>query len=165
MLAKNFRKLMKTKKFKNKFFDNWRGDPKGAEQDDADKKDPRGPKCYECSRYDHMRAYCGNLEQAKGKALNTTLSDDSEEEETPCKDPKFLAFTTSYNDLEESKSYYSESSDEEDLKEVYKTLFIKFMKLREVNQKNVLELNIMQTEKSTLLQKIKGLEDGLFCEF
>jgi hypothetical protein len=108
---------------------------------------------------------CGNLEPAKGKALNTTLSDDSEEEETPCKDPKFLAFTASYNDPEESKSYYSESSDEEDLKEVYKTLFIKFMKLREVNQKNVLELNIMQTEKSTLLQKIKGLEDGLFCEF
>jgi hypothetical protein len=31
MLARNFRKLMKTKKFKNKFFDNWRGDPKGAE--------------------------------------------------------------------------------------------------------------------------------------
>jgi hypothetical protein len=47
ILAKIFRKLMKTKKFKNKFSDNWRGDPKGVEQDDADKKDTRGPECYE----------------------------------------------------------------------------------------------------------------------
>jgi hypothetical protein len=48
-------------------------------------------------------------------------------------------------------SYYSESSDEEDLKEAYKTLFIKFVKLRETHQKNVLELNMLNTEKSTLL--------------
>jgi hypothetical protein len=49
MLAINFRKLMKTEKFKNKFSYNWKGDPKDDEQDDADKKDSRGPRCYECS--------------------------------------------------------------------------------------------------------------------
>jgi hypothetical protein len=135
MLAKNFTKLLKTKKFKNKFSINWKGDLEGYEQDDADKKDSRGPRCYECSGYGHMRAFCENLKQDKGKSLNTTLSDDSEEEETPSKDPKFLAFTTSYNDPVESRSYYSKSSGEEDLKEVYKTLFIKFMKLRKVNQR------------------------------
>jgi hypothetical protein len=35
------------------------------------------------------------------------------------------------------------------------------MKLMEVNEKNVLELNMLQTERSTLLHKIKGLEDEL----
>jgi hypothetical protein len=157
MLARSFRKLMKTKNFKNKFSDNLRGDPKGAEQDEADKKDPRGLRCYECSGYGHMRADCWNLKQAKGNALNTTLSDDSEEEEeTPGKDPKFLAFTASHNHPEESKSYYTKSSDDEDLNEAYKTMFIKGVKLRETNQRNVLELNKLKTEKSTLLQKIKA---------
>jgi hypothetical protein len=116
-----------------------RGDHKGVEQDEADKKDPRGPTCYECSGYGHMRADWENLKQAKGNALNGTLSDDSEEEEeTPGKDPNFLAFTASHNVPEESKTYYFESSDDEDLKDAYKTLFIKFVKLRETNQKNVL---------------------------
>jgi len=34
---------MKNNKFKNKFFENLRGDLKEAEQDEADKKGPRGP--------------------------------------------------------------------------------------------------------------------------
>jgi hypothetical protein len=75
--------------------------------------------------------------------------------------PKFLAFASSHNDPEESKSYYIKSSDEEDLKEAYKTLFLKFVNLRETNQKNVLELKMLKTKKSTLLQKFKDLEDEL----
>jgi len=35
-------------------------------------------------------------------------------------DPNFLAFTTSHSDPDESLSYYSESSDDENLEEVYK---------------------------------------------
>jgi hypothetical protein len=35
------------------------------------------------------------------------------------------------------------------------------MKLREVNQKNVPEIKMLLLERSTLLQKIKGLEDEL----
>jgi hypothetical protein len=61
MLAKNFRKLMKTQKFKNKFSKKLKGDPKEAEQDEADKKDPRGPRCYECSGYGHIWADCENI--------------------------------------------------------------------------------------------------------
>jgi hypothetical protein len=35
------------------------------------------------------------------------------------------------------------------------------MKLRETHQQNVLELNSIKTEKSTLLRKITNLEDKL----
>jgi hypothetical protein len=154
MLAKNFRKLMKNQKFKNKYSKKLKNDPKGAEQDEVDKKDPRGPRCYECSSYSHMREDCGNLKQEKEKSLSATLSDDSEEKETPGKDQKFLAFIAPYVDPVKFQSYYSKSSDEEEQKEAYKILYVKFMKLRETNQKNVLELNSMKTERSTLLQKI-----------
>jgi beta-N-acetylglucosaminidase len=64
-----------------------------------------------------------------------------------------MAFITLHTNLKESQSYYSESSDEENLKEAYKVLHIKFMKLRETHQQNVLELNNMKTEKSTLLRR------------
>jgi hypothetical protein len=101
ILARNFRKLMKNLKFKNKFSEKLKGDPKEAEQDEDDKKDPRGPRCYECSGYGHMRADCGNLKQAKGKSLNGTLRDDSEEEEIPGKEQKFLAFIALHVDSEE----------------------------------------------------------------
>ncbi len=74
-----------------------------------------------------------NLKQVKKKALNATLKDDSEEEKTPSKDSKLVAFVALHDDPNES--YYSESSNEEDLEEVYEKLYIKFMKLREVNQK------------------------------
>jgi hypothetical protein len=55
---------------------------------------PRGLRCFECSGFGNIRADCGNLKQAKGKAYNATLSDESEEEEeeTPGKDQNFLAF-------------------------------------------------------------------------
>jgi len=77
LVSRNFRKLMKNKKFKNKFFENLRSDFMGAVQDEADKKDPRGPRCYECLGYGHIRADCGNFKQTQGKALNATLSNDS----------------------------------------------------------------------------------------
>jgi hypothetical protein len=47
-----------------------------------------------------MWADCGNFKQAKGKAYNATLSDESEEEEeeTPSKDKKFLAYLAPHQD-------------------------------------------------------------------
>jgi hypothetical protein len=102
-----------------------------------------------------VRADCGNLKQAKGKAYNTTFSDKSEEEEAPGKDKKFLAFIAPHEDSKESQSYYSESSDGgEELKESYKILYVKFLKLRETRQQHVLELNSLKSKKSTLLLKI-----------
>jgi hypothetical protein len=114
-----------------------------------------------------MPADCGNLKEAKRKAYNATLSDESKEEEekkkTPGKDHKFLAFVAPHEDHEDSQSYYSECSDEdgEELKEAYKVLYIKFLKLRETRQQHVHELNSLQTEKSFLLLKIQDLEQKL----
>jgi len=71
MLAKNFRRLMK--------------------------KDPRGPRCFECLGFGHIRANCGNLKQGKGKAYNVTLSDESEEEESLAPD-QFLAFVAPHKE-------------------------------------------------------------------
>jgi hypothetical protein len=91
MLAKNFRRLMRNNRFKKKFFERLKKAPREAEPKEAKKKDPRGPRCFEYLGFGHIRADCGNLNQGKGKAYNVTLSDESEEEESPDQD-KFLAF-------------------------------------------------------------------------
>jgi hypothetical protein len=94
-----------------------------------EKKDPRGPKCFECSGFGHIRADCGNLKQGNGKAYNVTLSEESEEEEVP-ESKKFIAFVAPL--AEEEDSYYSEHSDDgEELKEAYKTLYVEYEKLKE----------------------------------
>jgi hypothetical protein len=66
MFDRNFRKLMNSKKFKNKnakFSEYSKGKSKGTDQEKAesDKKDPHGPKCFECSCYGHIPTDCGNL--------------------------------------------------------------------------------------------------------
>jgi hypothetical protein len=73
--------------------------------------------------FGNIRADCGNLKQGKGKAYNATLSDESEEEESPDQD-KFLAFVAPH--VEEEDSYYLEHSDEdgEELNEAYKILYV-----------------------------------------
>jgi len=143
IFARNFRKLMNSKKFRNKkakFSDIAKGDSKGSDLEnvDSNKKDSRGPKCFKCSGYGHMRANCGNLNKSKGNAYNTTLSDDPDNEETPGKDSNYLIFATSYGSPHESNDYYSENRESEDqknkLQKVYNKLYVKFMELREVNQ-------------------------------
>jgi hypothetical protein len=97
MLAKNFGRLMKSDKFKKKFSKSLKKAPRESEPEEAEKKDPRGPRCFECSGFGHIRADYGNLKQDRGKAYNATLSDDSEQEETPTQD-QFLAFLAPYED-------------------------------------------------------------------
>jgi hypothetical protein len=80
MLAKNFRILMRNERFKKKFSKKMKKVPREAEPEEAEKKDPRGPRCFECSGFGHIQAACGNLKQSKGKAYNATLSDEFEEE-------------------------------------------------------------------------------------
>jgi len=82
MLAKNFGRLMKNDKFKKKFSKRLKKDPRESEPEEA-KKDPRGPRCFECSSFGYIRADYGNLKQGKGKDYNATLNDESVEEETP----------------------------------------------------------------------------------
>jgi hypothetical protein len=128
MLAKKFRRLMKDDRFKKKFSDKMKKPLREAEPEEEEKRDPRGPRCFECSGFGHIRADCGNLKKGKGKAYNVTLSDESEED-APESD-KFLAFVAPY--IEKEDSYYSEHSENEvELKEAYKTLYKEFEKLRE----------------------------------
>jgi len=128
MLGKYFERLMRNEWFKKKFSEKLKKVPRKAEPEEAKKKDPRGPRCYECSGFGHIQADCGNLKQGKGKAYNATLSDESEEEEAH-EQEKFLAFVAPH--VEEEDSYSELSDDGEELKEAYKTLYIEFEKLRE----------------------------------
>jgi hypothetical protein len=63
--------------------------------------------------------------------------------------------------IEEKGAYYSEHSDEdgEELKEAYKILYVEFEKLREARKQHIHDLNSLQTEKTSLLLKIQGLEE------
>jgi hypothetical protein len=133
MLAKNFGRLMRNDRFKKKFFERLKKVPRESEPKEAEKKDPRGPRCFECSGFWHIRANCGNLKQGKGKAYNATLSDDSKEEEAP-EQEKFLAFVAPH--VEEEDAYYLKHSDEdgEELKKAYKILYVEFEKLREAHK-------------------------------
>jgi len=158
MSAKNFRRLMKDDRFKKKFFEKAKKPLRDAELKEEEKKDPRGPRCFECSGYGHIRVDCGNIKKGKGKAYNVTLSDESEED-APESD-KFLAFVAPY--IEEEDSYYSEHSDNEvELKEAYKILYKEYEKLREGRKQHLNDLNSLQTEKSSLLLKIQELEEKL----
>jgi hypothetical protein len=148
MLAKNFRRLMKVDRFKKKFSERVKKPPREAEPEEEEKKDPRGPHCFECSGFGHIRADCGNLKKGKRKAYNVTLSDESEEDAPESE--KFLAFVAPH--VEEEDSYYSEHSDnEEELKEAYKTLYLEYEKMREGRKQHLYDLNTLQTEKSSLL--------------
>jgi hypothetical protein len=62
MIARRFGKLMKSKRFK-KFIDNFQGNPESTDQEkgDTNEKDPRDPRCFECSSFEHIRVDCENL--------------------------------------------------------------------------------------------------------
>jgi hypothetical protein len=47
MLVKNFERFMKNNKFKKKFSDRLRKAPPTTDLEEAEKKDPRGPQCFE----------------------------------------------------------------------------------------------------------------------
>jgi hypothetical protein len=157
MLAKKFKRLMKDDRFKKKFSDKLKKPLREAKPEEEEKKDPRGPRCFECLSFGHIRADCGNLKKGKGKAYNVTFSDESEEEAPESE--KFLAFVAPHD---EEDSYYSEHSDNgEELNETYKTLYIEYEKLRESRKQHLNDLNSLQTEKSSLLLKVQELEEKL----
>jgi hypothetical protein len=115
MLAKNFECFMKNNKFKKKFSNRLRKAPHTADTEKEEKKDLRGPQCFECSGFGHIRTECANLKKQRGKAFNATLSDKSEKEEETPEEETFLAFVAPHEDKEDSQSYYSENSEEEDM--------------------------------------------------
>jgi RNA-binding protein YhbY len=56
MLAKNFERLMRNEQFKKKNFEKMKKVPREAKPEEAEKKDPRGPRCFECSGFGHIQA-------------------------------------------------------------------------------------------------------------
>jgi uncharacterized protein YifE (UPF0438 family) len=152
---------MKNDKFKKKFSDKLRKAPHTADTEEAEKKYRRGPQCFQCSGFGHIRTECANLKKQRGKAFNATLSDESEKEEETPEEEKFLAFVAPHEDKEDSQSYYSENSEEEDMQSAYQLQYVKFLKLREKYKQQVLELNSLRTEKTFMLIKINDLEERL----
>jgi hypothetical protein len=61
MLAKTVGRLMRNEQFKKKFSEKMKKVPIEVEPEEGEKKDPRGPRCFECSWFGHIRANCGNL--------------------------------------------------------------------------------------------------------
>jgi hypothetical protein len=161
MLAKNFKRFMKNNKFKKKFSDRLRKAPHTTDTEEAEKKDPRGPQCFECSGFGHIRTECVNMKKQIGKAFNATLSDKSEKEEETFEEEKFLAFVAPHEDKEDSQSYYYENSEEEDMQSAYQLQYFEFLKLREKYKQQVLELNSLRSEKTSMLIKINDLEERL----
>jgi RNA-binding protein YhbY len=119
MLAKNFERFMKNIKFKKKFSDRLRKAPHTAESEEAEKKDSRGPQCFECPGFRHIGIECANLTKLKGKAFNSTQNDESEKEEETPEEENFLAFVAPHEENKGSQSYYFENSEEEDMQSAY----------------------------------------------
>jgi hypothetical protein len=69
MLAKNFEQFMKNDKFKKWFFYKLKKAPQTVEPKEAEKKNPRGLKCYECSGFEHIKSQCANMKKIKGEGL------------------------------------------------------------------------------------------------
>jgi hypothetical protein len=161
MLAKNFERFMKINKFKKKFSDILRKAPHTTDTEEVEKKDPRGPQCFECLGFGHIRTECANLKKQRGKAFNATLSDEFEKEEETPEEEKFLAFVALHEDKEDSQSKYSENSEEEDMQSAYQLQYVEFIELREKYKQQVLELNSLRIEKTSMLIKINDLEDRL----
>jgi hypothetical protein len=66
MLAKNFGSLMRNDKFKKKFTERLKKALRESEPEEAEKKDPRGPRCFECSGLGHIWADYENHNRLKG---------------------------------------------------------------------------------------------------
>jgi hypothetical protein len=69
MLALNFERFMKNNKFKKRFSNKLKKASQKAEPEEAEKKDPRGPQCYECSGFGHIKSECANSKENKGEGL------------------------------------------------------------------------------------------------
>jgi len=141
-IANRINKLMKT----DKFIECLRETPSEAEPEEEENEDPRGHRCFECSGFGHMGIECSNLKQAKGKAYIATLNAESKKEEESLEN--FLACVAPHEDQDDL--HYSEHSDEK-LKDEYCVLYMELMKLRESNQKKVMKMNTMKTQRDTLL--------------
>lgn len=107
LLAKKFRFLKFNKgSSKNPKLDVVKGDSQGAPQGKREKpkkdKNTGGVQCFECPGFGHIRTNCPNFLNTKCKALNASMSNESESDDS--KDSKeknmsFMVFAASMNDV------------------------------------------------------------------
>jgi len=72
-----------------------------------------------------------------------------------------MAFMAPHEEKEDSQSYYFEHSEEEDMQSAYQLQYVEFLKLWEKYKQQVLELNSLKIEKTSMLIKINDLEERL----
>jgi hypothetical protein len=127
---------------------------------DRNERDPRGPKCYECSGYGHLRKDCANLMSNKSndkKAFNITMSDT--DEEVLDDSPNCVAFGVSYDFDDSNQSDGKSDSDNEsnrvsDLQNSFDNLKENFSTLRNTNLKIVKDVKNLELERDNLLKEL-----------
>jgi hypothetical protein len=127
---------------------------------DRNERDPRGPKCYECSGYGHLRKDCANLMSSKPndkKAFNITMSDT--DEDIPDDSPNYVAFGISYDSDDSNQSDDKSASDYEsnrvsDLQNSFDNLSENFSTIRNTNLKLVKDVKNLELERDNLLKEL-----------
>jgi regulator of replication initiation timing len=127
---------------------------------DRNERDPRGPKCYECSGYGHLCKDCANLISNKPndkKAFNITMSDT--DEEVPDDSPNYVAFGISYDSDDSNQSDDKSTSDNEsnrvsELQNSFDNLRKKFSTIRNSNLKLVKDVKNLELEMDNLLKEL-----------
>jgi hypothetical protein len=127
---------------------------------DRNERDPRGPKCYECSGYGHLHKNCANLMSNKPndkKAFNITMSDT--DEEVLDDSPNYVAFVASYDSDDSNQSdvksvYDNESNRVSDLQNSCDNLRENFSTLRNTNLKIVKDVKKLELERDNLLKEL-----------
>ena len=113
----NNKKNLKKEFPKNKSFNKPKTAPKNYKNSSKNANKPI--QCFECQGFGHPASKCANrLERNKGKALNVSWEEDSENENSESKSQfeyaKFVAFMTSnYSSFEQESSDKDPKSDDE----------------------------------------------------
>jgi hypothetical protein len=127
---------------------------------DRNERDPRGPKCYECSGYGHLRKDCANLMSNKPndkKAFNITMSDT--DEEVLDDSPNYVAFGVSYDSDDSNQSDGKSDSDNEstrvsDLQNSFDNLRKNFSTIRNTNLKLIKDVQNLELKRDNLLKEL-----------
>jgi hypothetical protein len=127
---------------------------------DRNERDPRGPKCYECFGYGHLRKDCANLMSNKPNdknAFNITMSDT--DEEVLDDSPNYVTFGVSYdsddsNQSDDKSASKNESNRVSDLQNSFDSLKENFSTIRNTNLKLVKDVKNLELGRDSLLKEL-----------
>ncbi|KAI9384425.1 hypothetical protein POPTR_012G061333v4 [Populus trichocarpa] len=109
LIAKKFRKfkLKKKKTNKGKKVNDFVKRNESENESKIKIESKEKVKCFECSGYDHLRSECLNFKRNKGKALNVTLSDESDSKNSNSSSDNKFAFVA-FSDTEDYENLREE---------------------------------------------------------